>query len=108
MSINESLNFKITNLSDKEKRKPTNLKILTLSKLHEWIDSHTFDASIKKILKEMASTYPQTALPVWKKNFLQHLAKAQKKASDLPREELTDSISTELGIMPLDNEFDPI
>lgn len=74
----ETFNFQIGAMGDQE-REPCNFNVLTLEKLYRWIDNQELiDEAVKEELKKKANTYPQSALPNFKKNFKLHLAKAQK------------------------------
>lgn len=120
MNSTESVGFKVVTMGRDEidSRSPSNLRPLTLAKLHEWIDAQPVDDRMKEQLKKMAGSYPQQALSSWKKNYRKHLAKAQnllrdksKKASvelegvstipiEKPKQELDDFK------MPSSTEFD--
>ena len=80
MSSAEHLNFSVGagNPNKKQKKRPPcNLKVLTLEKLHNWIDNLSIDDLLKIELKKSCSAYPQQALPFWQKNYSKHLSAAQ-------------------------------
>lgn len=120
MSTNntEGINFKVSSMGREEvdNRPPCNLRPLTLSKLHAWIDGKSIDSRLKEELKKSASKYPQQALSTWQKRYSKHLANAQnalmKKpvTSIAPIVELGDepqnTIVEDLMNVPKNNEFD--
>lgn len=118
MNSTESVGFKVVTMGRDEidNRSPSNLRPLTLAKLHEWIDAQPLDVRMKEQLKKMAGSYPQQALGSWKKNYRKHLAKAQNflknKKANVELEgvssisEKKSTVETDDFQMPLSNEFD--
>ena len=117
MSTNnaEGLNFKIVSMGKDavDQRELCNLRPLTLEKLYEWIDAKTIDSRLKDYLKKSASKYPHQALPTWQKNYIKHVANAQKffQKQAVPtmskKVELGDEDPDEINNdMPYNDEFD--
>lgn len=118
MSTNntEGLNFKIVSMGKDavDQREPCNLRPLTLEKLFAWIDTKTIDPRLKEYLKKSASKYPHQALPTWQKNYIKHVAAAQKlfqkqAIPTMPKTvELGDEDQNEIddSHMPHNEEFD--
>lgn len=111
----ESLGFKVSDMSnEKENRPKSNLRPMTLAKLHLWIDGLTIETRLKEELKRMASQYPQQALSAFPKNYRTYLAKAQNNLKNKPQVkpepvvELGDELpeTDNLNDMPHNDEFD--
>ena len=108
----ESLGFKVSDMSNQNEDRPkSNLRPMTLAKLHLWIDGLQVDARLKDELKRMSSQYPQQALGAFPKNYKKYLAKAQNnlKGKSQPKSlvELGDELPEieNFNDMPQNDEF---
>lgn len=80
MSEPTKMNISVTSESHGRKSRVT--RALTLDKVIEWIKSHEdFDDFTINGLIEIASKYPNTALPSFRKNFNIMLARVRQKRS---------------------------
>lgn len=102
MSTNntENLGFKVLTMGREEVdgRRKSNLRPLTLEKLHAWIDNKRIDSRLKEELKKSAAAYPQQALSTWQRMYSQHLAKAQNMLKKRPAPPPVNAV--ELGDEP--------
>lgn len=108
----EGMNFKISTMgkSEVDRRRPTNLKPLTIEKVLLFIDSKQIDPHVKALLRDMAQNYPKNALQNWMKNFSKHLSKAQKLIRQKPMQPVDnieqDLVAEEELKLPENNEFE--
>ena len=97
MSTNNSerLNFQVS-AQGSESKEPCKLRIMTLERVNNFIESKRIDAKVKAELMRIAARYPQQALENFIHNFDHHLLKA-RQASKLSKPTVT---AVELGDEP--------
>ena len=77
----EYLKFKVVNNAGDAKEENRDFRILTIDKIHRWIEKKGYDSAVNIELKKMLSKYPHNAFAAFGKNFEKHLGEARRLAA---------------------------
>jgi hypothetical protein len=112
----ENLKFSVISMGDStvDRRQPSDLRIVNLSTVHEYIDRIVEDQRVAAETKKIANGFPQGSLKTFCKKIRTHIQRAQKKVALTPivyEKELGDENKTEQkndinSIKDIPNEFD--